>query len=524
MTPAEDTTAATEEAAAVTREKLSDAAAHGVRWSAISRPLIELLQLASIVVLARLIDPAEFGRYAIALIAQEVAFLIVAGGLSAALVQRKVLTRADEETGMALGLGLGVALGLLTLLIASVVVNPVFGGRTALFVHLMAPLCVVAAVSVVPMATLRRRMAFRRLSEIEIASTFARVGLSVALAVAGLSGEALILGVIAGSLVTAVLSGVSAPPPRPRLHRRPARELLDYGLPFSLASVSWIGFSNVDYAIIGARLGAYQTGLYYRAYTLAVEYQTKVSVVMTQVGFPVLSRTDGQAELARLHRQMARMLTIALFPLLALLAIGAPVLVPFCFGSEWSGAVVPVQILAVGGASVLAIDAAGTVLMATGRTKALLGYGVAHFAAYGVAVLIVAGHGIAAVAVAGSVVHSVFLAVSYVLILRGTRESPLARLWSDIGPATVASLCLVTAGWPASIGLSAAGLPAIPWLLGLALVAIPAYLVGLRLLFPAVWREQRSGLARIIPWRPRLGTRFRRASTPERGGLRAARR
>jgi lipopolysaccharide exporter len=497
--------ASEETAAAEAHEELRDAAAHGVRWSVISRPLIEVIQLASIVVLARLVDPAEFGRYAIALIAQEIAFLIVAGGLSAALVQRVKLTRAHEETGLALGLTFGLALGLLTVLVASVVVAPVFGGRTAFFVHLMAPLCVVAAVSVVPMATLRRRMAFRRLSEIEIASTFARVGISVALAAIGMSGEALIIGVISGSLVTAIFSWASAPGPLPRFHRGPARELLDYGLPFSLASVSWIGFSNVDYAIIGARLGAVQTGLYYRAYTLAVEYQAKVSVVMTQVGFPVLSRTDGPDELHRLHRQMVRMLTILLFPLLALLAIGAPVLVPLCFGSDWSGAVVPVQILAIGGASTLAIDAAGTVLMATGRTRALLGYGVAHFLAYGAAVVIVAGHGIVAVAVAGSVVHTAFLFVAYALVLRDSEEAPLRRLWSDIGPATVTSLCLVATGLPAGLGLTAAGIPAVPWLLGVGLASIPTYLLALRLLFPAAWREQRSALARILPRRPRLG-------------------
>jgi len=117
--------------------------------------------------------------------------------------------------------------------------------------------------------------------------------------------------------------------------------------------ISWVGFSNVDYAIIGARLGALQTGLYFRAYTLAVEYQGKLSIVMGQVGFPVLARTRDAAELAHLHRQMVRLLTIVTFPLLVLLAIGAPVLVPFLFWSCWVGEVVLVQILALGGASTL---------------------------------------------------------------------------------------------------------------------------------------------------------------------------
>src|SRR5262249_5624576 len=104
-------------------EELRDAAVQGVRWSSLSRPLVEIIQLGSIVILARLIVPAEFGRYAIALIAQEVAFLIVAGGLTVALVQRKTLSREHSETGMALALIAGLALAALTLGAASLIVT-----------------------------------------------------------------------------------------------------------------------------------------------------------------------------------------------------------------------------------------------------------------------------------------------------------------------------------------------------------------------------------------------------------------
>src|ERR1700761_3379515 len=117
-------------------EDLRSAAAHGVRWSIISRPAIELLQLISVVILARLVDPAEFGRFAIAIIAQEVAFLIVAGGVSEAPVPHRNLSRAHEETGMWLGMVTGLGLGVLVLVIASVAIDPIFGATTASYVRL----------------------------------------------------------------------------------------------------------------------------------------------------------------------------------------------------------------------------------------------------------------------------------------------------------------------------------------------------------------------------------------------------
>jgi PST family polysaccharide transporter len=485
-------------------DELREAAAHGVRWSAISRPTVELIQLGSIIILARLIVPAEFGRYAIALIAQEVAYLIVAGGLSGALVQRKTINREHLQTGMALGLLFGLALAALTLVAASLIVTPIFGERTAMFVRLMAPLCLVSALSTVPAATLRRQMAFRRLSEIEVLGTIARVAVCIGLALVGLGGEALVFGLLAGSLTTGVIAWISAPPPPPRLQRKAARELLDYGLPLSLASVSWVGFSNVDYAIIGARLGALQTGFYFRAYTLAVEYQGKISMVMTQVGFPVLSRTSSAAELTKFYRQMVRLLTIMLFPLLVLLAITAPVLVPFLFGARWAPAAVPVQILALGGASTLVINAVGTVFMATGRARALLGYGMAHFIAYGLTVLLVVHLGIVAVAIDAAVVHTVFLVVAYIMMLRDSGERPLHRLWDDIAPAFVSSLGLVAVALPVSFALTAAHIPAFAWLAALGLLAAPPYLLTLRYGFPAAWRSQRAALARILPGHQRL--------------------
>lgn len=501
--PSRDSAANEAPVAPAPANDLREAAAHGIRWSAISRPTTEILQLGSIVILARLIVPVEFGRFAIALIVQQVAYLIVAGGLSAALVQRKSIDKRHLQTGMALALLAGVVLAALTLLAAGVVVTPVFGSRTGLFVALMAPLCVVSALNAVPASTLGREMAFRRLSEIEVLSTFARVGLGVGLALMGMDGEALVMGLIAGSVVAAAIAWVSAPPPLPRLDRAAARDLLNYSLPASLAAITWVGFSNVDYAIIGARLGALQTGFYFRAYTLAVEYQSKVGVVMTQVGFPVLARTGGATDLTHMSRQMVRMMTIVLFPFLVLLAIAAPVAIPFLFGPHWGPAIVPAQVLAVGGASSLAINAVGTVLMATGRARALLGFGAAHFIVYGVSVFLVVPLGIVAVAVDAAVVHTVFLLIAYVLMLRDSDEGALRRLWEDLAPATVSCLGLVAVALPASLALTGAHAPAGLWLLALGLAAIPPYLLTLRICFPAVWRSQRGIVVRTLPRRRR---------------------
>ena len=176
------------------------------------------------------------------------------------------------------------------------------------------------------------------------------------------------LGIVAGSVASAAprLDQRSTAPAAPA--PRGPRDLLELRRPAHVAGHDQLG------RLLQRRLrdrrsapGPLQTGYYYRAYTLAVEYQSKLAVVMNQVGFPVLARTSNKAELTQLYRQMIRLLTIVLFPPLVLLTIAAPVIVPFVFGARWDPAVVPVQILAVGGASTIVFNAVKTVWMSTGR-------------------------------------------------------------------------------------------------------------------------------------------------------------
>jgi PST family polysaccharide transporter len=482
---------------------LRAAAVRGVRWTIIARSGIEVLLLAAMVVLARLIPPAEFGRFAVAAIVGELSILIPSEGIGAAIVQRTNLTRAHLQAGFFLAIVSSVVLAALTVLLAMTVITPLFDARTSEVVLLAAPGVLISGLSTVPMAMLRRRLDFRRLNIIDASTTAVRVVASVCLAVAGLNAAALVLGGIVSGVVATASAWAAAPPPLPRPHRQARRDLMRYGLPASLAAVSWVGFRNCDYAIVGARLGPLQAGYYFRAYQLGVEYQKKISLVMGQVGFPVLARAESHKEMSALQSQMARLLTTLLFPLLTLLAIVAPVAVPWIFGPAWEPAVVPTQILAVGGAATLVIDAAGAALMARGRTRALLGYGVAHFAVYAAVVFVVSPLGLPAVAVGASVVHTAFLVVAYVLMLSGTPERPLRRLWADVSPASCSSVALAAVAVPVALALSAAGTPTFVLLAAVSVAGAAAYLLALRVVFAATWRSLTGLVGQVLPARSR---------------------
>ncbi len=387
-------------------------------------------------------------------------------------------------------------------------IGPLFGKETEVLMIATAPYFILGAIYAVPIAVLRRRLDFRRMSFIDIAMNATRAIVTLGLAVIGLNAPALVFGAMAGMAIAVLLALIFAPVPMPWWHTKEARDLLPYGGPAAAATVAWAGFRNGDYAVIGATLGATQAGIYWRAYQLAVEYQRKVAVAMTQMAFPVLARTAGQEQLLALRQRMVQLLTVVLFPLLAILFMLAPVVVPWMFGPAWEEAVVPTQILVIGGAATLVIDACGSALMAVGRTRTLLGYGIAHFVVYVGVVFALVHLGLPAVAVGGAVVHTLFLGVAYIVMLRDQVRSPLLVLWQDVEPALVSLIGLAATGVPANLALANAGVPVVPHILGTTVAAGVGYLIALRLGFPASSRDLGSAVRRILP--DRFSARFPR--------------
>jgi lipopolysaccharide exporter len=466
---------------------LRAAAENGVRWAALSRPAIEIVLLASMVVIARLISPAEYGRFAVVTALSELAIAIPSQGVGTALVQMENVTRRHQQAGALLGVGVSLALVALAYILGWLVIGPVFGGRTEHLVHLATPGFMLAGIAAVPMAMLTRRLEFKWLSLIDVGNTITRAAASVTLALAGMNAEALIYGGLLAGVLATVVALVKAPPPLPRYDRESVREIRRLGVPAAGAALSWVGFRNCDYAIVGARLGAVQAGLYFRAYTLAVEYQKKVSLVIGQVGFPVLARATSAESREQMRGQMVQVLTIVLFPLLAILAVTAPVLIPFVFGDNWAPAVGPTQVLALGGASTLVIDAIGASLMAQRRTHAVLVFGWGHFVVYAGAVLLIAPLGLTAVALGAALVHTAFMVVAYMMMLRESDEGLLRCISDDLAPAVVSCVVLAATALAVDVALKAADVGDATRLLAVSVAGAVAYVIALRALFPRTW-------------------------------------
>lgn len=494
----------------MSNESVKTAAVSGLRWLALKSVVGEVTGVAATVALARLVAPAQFGHAAIALLLPVLAVILTFEGFAAALVQRSEISHRHREVAVLLNLVGGAALTGIVLLMVPIVWRPIFGADTAKLIVLASPCFLVAGVGSVARATLWRQLNFRRITQIDLLSALGGNVTAVALAVVHLGATALIVGADVGVAIASVLMLIAAPEPLPRFHRREARDIVGYGAASAVANIVSTITNNVDYAIVAARLTAYQTGIYYRAFNLGVVYQSKISNVMMQLAFPVYSRLESREEMRRLHERAVRIHAAAIFPVMALLIVVAPVAIPFVFGSEWRGAVEPTQILAGAGMVAAILTGYTQVLQAVGRPQTLLRSNIAILIVYGAAVVAVVDQGLVAVALAVVGVYVLILIWVYQFLLGPALGLSLRSLVPELGPALVSCVAMVAVTLPVRI-VAESQLPAFGTIVVVGTIGVAVYGGVLRIVFPAVFRDVRRLALRAVPQLERIRIPTRRS-------------
>ena len=475
-----------------------------MRWFGLSQGIVQIVNVGASVVLARLISPADFGRLAVAMIVSQFALVIATESLGTPLVQRSDITREHLEAATLLGMMLGVGLALLTLFVVPFVTTPVFGERTTELFRLFAPQFVIAGLMIVPQARLQRDLRFRRIGLSEATGVVVALVVAVALAFGGLGAEAYVIAMLISVSIMALgfisASGLVMPRWRPKQ----MRELLRFGLPASAAGIAGVTYSNVDYMILGARLPSVIVGFYYRAFTVGVEYERRLSVVLTRIAFPVYTRTEDPARRLALRLRIVRVNVVLVYPMLALFIGLAPVLMPWAFGPHWTPAVLPAQILAVAGMASCVRNLHAPTLLAAGRPKALFAFACAETLLYAATVWVASSYGLTLICVAVSAFQIVSLLTAYTVLLRSAVGMRRTQIFRDLGPAVLASIPLLLVATALRRELQGQ-LPVLVLLVLAGAAGGAVYLAALRVLSKEAWDDVALLTRRVLPGVDRLG-------------------
>ncbi len=155
------------------------------------------------------------------------------------------------------------------------------------------------------------------------------------------------------------------------------KDALGYGIHVAAARVTWYAYSNADFAVVGRMLGTVALGAYTFGWTIANIPVEKVSAVLSRVTTGVFASAQHDAVAIRRYLvALTEGLAILTFPVAAGLALVAREFVLVVLGDKWAPAIVPMALLVAysGFRSITVLFS--QVLVATGRARRNLHFGI----------------------------------------------------------------------------------------------------------------------------------------------------
>jgi PST family polysaccharide transporter len=315
-------------------------AARGGRWLIVGRAARAPVELASLMVLARLLEPADFGKVAMVTSVTAFAAMFRDLGLTTVTIQRPTLDAKEQDVLFWSNFGVGA---LLTAIVAA------SAPAVAWFFEepVLLPLTLVSSLQFVSsalgaqhLALLRRELRLGAVAGLQLLGAVAGLGIAVAAALAGLGPWALALSMLASAVVVSLAAWVTQSwRPGFSFDRGRARALLKMGADLTGFHFANYFSRNLDDVIVGKSAGPAALGYYQKAYELLMLPLREVNAPAGTVAIPLLSRLADAPDRYRsaYGRVLQRVLTVTT-PLGALL-LGVPDGVLHVFlGPDWGPA------------------------------------------------------------------------------------------------------------------------------------------------------------------------------------------
>ena len=250
-----------------------------------------LLRVGSLMVLARLLEPKDFGLVGMVTAVIGVLNLFRDFGLSTATVQRTTITDEQVSTLFWINMLVGAILGILSFVIAPVVAAFYHEPRLSAVTAVLAFGFLFNAAGVQHSALLQRQMRFTALAVIDILSLLASVAAGIGMALVGYGYWALVGMTIASPVVSTICVWVTTAwvPSRPR-RRAGIRSMMRLGGTITVNSLVVYVAYNFEKVLLGRYWGAEALGIYGRAYQLANIPTDNLNSSIGGVAFSALSR------------------------------------------------------------------------------------------------------------------------------------------------------------------------------------------------------------------------------------------
>jgi O-antigen/teichoic acid export membrane protein len=331
-------------------DQIGRKAGRGLTWSLAGTLVTKAGSFALGLVLARLLTPADFGAYAVALAAMGFAMVVNDAGIIAACVQWRGRLEEMAPTGALIALLSSLFFyGVLWFSAPAIATLSGVPEATPL-VRLLTLVILVDGITAVRAAALLRRFEQDRLTKANIIGMLANVAVALPLAVTGAGPYSMASGQVVASVVTGTLVFKYANLPiRLGFDREIYKKLVTFGLPLAVSLGIEAALLNADFIIVGNVLGVVALGYYLLAFNISNWVPGIVGTAVRYVSVPSFSRLaerDTETLALGVARSVPALVAVIL-PAAILMATLAPQLVDFLYGDKWGPSAAALRYLAV---------------------------------------------------------------------------------------------------------------------------------------------------------------------------------
>jgi PST family polysaccharide transporter len=348
--------------------------ARGMSFTVAAQACKFMLQIVSVVVLARLLAPSDFGLVTMVVVVTGVVQVVSDGGLSAATIQYPAITHEQVSSLFWINAGLGAALTGALMLAAPLVAWIYHDPRLTAICLVSSLSFLIGGFAVQPDALLRRRMCFRDLAFIDVTTTAAGIAAAFLAALTGLGYWALILMPLVAAAVRLLMLWIACAWRPGRMQRAPGlRRLLAFGVSVAGGNIVGAFAANITPFAIGLAGGPHVLGLYNRANTLSSLPSGQLMPSFMSVAQPALARVAGEPQrFQRAALSLLRKMSMFGSWITVTVIACADGLVAVFLGPGWEGASDLLRLLAVFALVEPMAGSLACMLIAYGKPDALL--------------------------------------------------------------------------------------------------------------------------------------------------------
>ncbi len=339
-------------------------------WRAVANWSSQLVSWAALLVVVRLLSPADFGIVGMSVVLYWYLKFLGGFGITPTVIRHRELT---AETLAQLNT-MGVVFGLGSFCLACLFAWP----AAAFFKNPhVVPVAIVTCIALIPLGLrsvpeglMNTDMSFKSLSLFDALRDIFNAAVTVTLAWMGFHYWALVLGTLLSEIARTIVILCVRPYRFAWPRKATVREPLIFGGRVLIAGFAWSTYNTLDNVTAGRVLGQSALGLYGLAWNLANAPLEKITSLVTTLVPAYLSRV--QTDLAALRhyvRSLTEMIALATFPAMVGLALVAPEAVPLLMGRKWDGMIAPLQVLCIYGSVRSVVALLPKVLTAVGNAR-----------------------------------------------------------------------------------------------------------------------------------------------------------